>query len=157
MLNHIDKPSSTEIHILKNGLRWIKESRDRFGDKFYHRLLQEHPSMYPLLQSIGPCSFNKDFVQGLDAIIGEIRSHGFIISPLKEFWPVLSSTAMAPLAPSESIRVAETFLDLISELAEDAWSPTLEHAWRKAIKMVMSASWKPVGHSSNLPNSTPYS
>ena len=114
-------------------------------------------AMNPLLQSIGPCSFNKDFVQSLDAIIGEIRSHGFIISPLKEFWPVPSSTAMAPLAPSESIRVAETFLDLISELAEDAWSPTLEHTWRKAIKMVMAASWKPVDHSSHLPNSTPYS
>ena len=61
---------------------------------------------------------------------------------------------MAPLAPSELIRVAETFLDLISELAEDAWSPTLEYAWRNAIETVMSASWEPVEHSIYLPDST---
>jgi hemoglobin-like flavoprotein len=154
MLNNINKFSSTEIHILENGLRWIKESQDRFGNKFYNRLLREHPEVNPLLQSIGPWSFNKDFVQSLDAIIREIRSHGFVISPLKDFWPELSSTAMAPLAPSELTRVAETFLDLISELAEDAWSPTLEYAWRKAIKTVMSASWEPVEPSTYLPDST---
>jgi len=75
-------------------------------------------------------------------------------SPLKDFWPDLSSNPRAPLAPSELVRVAETFLDLISELAEDAWSPTLEYAWRKAIKTVMSASWEPVEYSNYLPDST---
>jgi hemoglobin-like flavoprotein len=154
MLNNINIFSSTEIHILENGLRWIKESQDRFGNKFYHRLLREHPGINPLLQSIGPWSFNKDFVQCLDTIIGEIGSHGFVRSPLKNFWPDLSSSPMAPLAPSELTRVAETFLDLVSELAEDAWSPTLEYAWRKAIKTVMSASWEPVEHSIYLPDST---
>ena len=154
MINRMNKFSSTEIHILENGLRWIRESQDRFGNKFYHRLLREHPAINPLLQSIGPWSFNKDFVQSLDAIIREIRSHGFVISPLKDFWPELTSNPMAPLAPSGLIRVAETFLDLISELAEDAWSPTLEYAWRKAIKTVMSASWEPVEYSNYLPDST---
>ena len=154
MLNRMNKFSYTEIHILENGLRWIKDSQDRFGNKFYNRLLREHPAINPFLQSIDPWSFNKDFVQCLDAIIGEIRSHGFVRSPLKEFWLELTGTAMAPLAPLELIRVAETFLDLISELAEDAWSPTLEYAWRKAIETVMSASWEPVEHSAYLPDST---
>ena len=60
---------------------------------------------------------------------------------------------MAPLEPSELSKVAEIFLDLVSELAEDAWSPTLEHAWRKAIKTVMSGSWEPVGNSFFLTDS----
>jgi len=142
MLNDMNKFSSTEIHILENGFRWIKETKDRFGDKFYH-LLREHPEVNPFLQSIEPWSFNKDFVQALDAVIGEIRSYGEVISPLKDFWPELSSTAMTPFEPSELINVAEIFLDLVSELAEDAWSPALEYAWRKAIKTVMADSWKP--------------
>ena len=153
MLNDINKFSSTEIQILENGLRWIKETKDRFGDKFYHRLLREHPEANPFLQSIEPWSFNKDFVQALDAVIGEIRSYGEVISPLKDFWPELSGTAMAPLEPSELIKIAETFLDLISELAEDAWSPAVEYAWRKAIKTVMAASWEPVEHSFFLSDS----
>jgi hemoglobin-like flavoprotein len=153
MPNHTDKFSNTEIKILENGLRWIKESQDKFAKKFYNRLLREHPEVNPFLQSIGPWSFNKDFVPSLDAIIGEIRSHGSVISPLKHFWPELSSIAMAPLEPSELIKIAETFLDLVSELAEDAWSPTLKNAWRKAIKTVMSGSWEPVEHSFFLSDS----
>jgi len=154
MLNRMNKFSFTEIHILENGLRWIKESQDRFGKKFYNRLLREHPESNPFMHSIDPWSFNKNFVQSLDAIIGEIRSHGDVISPLKDFWPELPTTAMAPLEPSELIKITETFLDLISELAEDAWSPALEYAWRKAIKTVMAASWEPVEHSFYLPDST---
>jgi hypothetical protein len=139
MLNDMNKFSSTEIHILENGLRWIKETND--------------PEANPFLQSIAPWSFNKDFVQSLDAIIGEFRTHGEVISPLKDFWPELSITAMDPLEPSELINVAEIFLDLISELAEDAWCPALEYAWRKAIKTVMAASWEPVEHSFFLSDS----
>ena len=153
MLNDMNKFSSTEIHILENGLRWIKETNDSFGNKFYHRLLREHPEVNPFLQSIDPWSFNKDFVQALDAVIGEIASYGEVISPLKDFWSDLSITAMDPLELSELINVAETFLDLISELAEDAWCPALEYAWRKAIKTVMAASWEPVEHSFFLSDS----
>ena len=98
MINRMNKFSSTEIHILENGLRWIRESQDRLGNKFYNRLLREHPGINPLLQSIGPWSFNKDFVQCLDAIIGEIRFHGFVISPLKDFWPELSSNRNGSLS-----------------------------------------------------------
>jgi hemoglobin-like flavoprotein len=153
MLNHMNNFSSTEIHILENGLRWIKETNDSFGNKFYHRLLREHPEVKPFLQSIDPWSFNKDFVQSLDAIIGEIRTYGEVISPLNDFWPELSSIAMDPLEPSKLINVAETFLDLIAELAEDAWCPTLEYAWRKAIKTVITVSWEPGAHSFYLSDS----
>ena len=156
MLIDMNKFSTTEIHILENGLRWVKETKDRFGDKLYHRLLREHPEANPFLESIEPWSFNKDFVQALDAVIGEIRSYGKVISPLKDFWPELSNTAMTPLEPSELIKIAETFLDLISELAEDAWSPALEYAWRKAIKTVLAASWEPVEHPFFLSDSKPF-
>jgi hemoglobin-like flavoprotein len=153
MANLTNKFSYTEIKILENGLGWIKESQDTFTEKFYNRLMREYPQIIPFLQSIGPWSFNKDCVQSLEAIIGEIRSHGDVISPIKHFWPELSSTAIAPLEPSELSKVAETFLDLVSELAEDAWSPTLENAWRKAIKTVMSGSWEPVENSFFLSDS----
>ncbi len=156
MPKRTNKFSYTEIKILENGLSWIKESQDKFAKKFYNRLLREHPEVNPFLQSIGPWSFNKDFVQSLDAIIGEIRSHGDVRSPIKHFWPELSSIAMDPLKTSELSKVAETFLDLVSELAEDAWSPTLEHAWRKAIKTVMAGSMEPVEHSLFLSDANPF-
>jgi hypothetical protein len=78
----------------------------------------------------------------------EIGSIGKVLSPLKVFWPQLSNTGSPSLEPSEWIKIAETFLDLVSELAEDAWSPALEYAWRKAVKAVMAGLCKPVKDSS---------
>lgn len=156
MPNCMNKFSNTEITILENGLRWIKEAQERFGNKFYHRLMRELPEARLFLHSISPRSFSKDVVQSLDGIIREIRSQGDVMFPLKGFWPELSSPLLAPLEPSELIKVAETFLDLVSELAEDAWSPALEYAWRKAVKTIMEGLWEPVEHSSCISTAKPF-
>ena len=118
--------------------------------------MRELPEARLFLHSISPRSFTKDVVQSLDDIIREIGSHGDVISPLKKFWPELSSPVLAPLEPSELIKVTETFLDLVSELAEDAWSPALEYVWRKAVKTVMEGLWGPVKHSSCISTAKPF-
>ena len=135
--------STTDIHILENGLGWIKEDQERFANNFYHRLLEKPLAINVFLQSIGPWSFNKHLFRSLDSIIRDLREHGEMINPLKDLWPELSSSPMSPTELSEMITVAETFLDLVSELAEDAWSPVLEYAWRKAIKTVMTTLVRP--------------
>ena len=143
MPNCLNKFSTTDIQILENGLGWIKEDQERFANNFYHRLLEKPLAIKLFLQSIGPWSFSRHLIRSLDSIIRDLREHGEMITPLKDLWPELSSSPMSPSEPSEMITVAETFLDLVSELAEDAWSPVLEYAWRKAIKTVMSTLMRP--------------
>jgi len=136
--------STTDIRLLENGLRWIKEDQEKFAKSFYHRLLENHLEINLYLQSIGPWSFSRHLIRSLESIIRDLREHREMITPLKDLWPELSSTPMAPSEPSEMVTVAETFLDLVSELAEDAWSPVLEYAWRKAVKTVMTGLLDPV-------------
>ena len=144
MSNCLKKFSTPDIHILENGLRWIKEDQEKFANSFYHRLLENHLEINLYLQSIGPWSFSRHLIRSLESIIRDLREHGEMITPLKDLWPELSSSPMAPSEPSEMVTVAETFLDLVSELAEDAWSPVLEYAWRKAVKTVMTDLLAPV-------------
>lgn len=144
MQNCLNKFSTTDIHILENGLGWIKEDQERFANNFYHRLLEKPLAINLFLQSIGPWSFSRHLIRSLDSIIRDLREHGEIITPLKDLWPELSSSPVSPSGPSEMITVAETFLDLVSELAEDAWSPVLEYAWRKAVKTVMTGLLDPM-------------
>lgn len=131
-----DKFSAKDIHILEGGLGWIKDAQDAFANKLFHRLLRDHPEVRVPLQLIGLQSFSRHMVQTLDTIIGELRSCGRIQSPLREQWADLSNTTMRPLEPGHGIRMAETYLDVFSELAEDAWSPAMESAWRNAIHEV---------------------
>ncbi|MDH5562610.1 MAG: hypothetical protein OEY91_03170 [Nitrospirota bacterium] len=143
MPNCLNTFSTTDIHILETGLGWIKEDQERFANNFYHRLLEKPLAINVFLQSMGPWSFSRHLFRSLDSMITELREHGEMITPLMDLWPELSSSPMSPTELSEMITVAETFLDLVSELAEDAWSPVLEYAWRKAIKTVMSTLVRP--------------
>jgi len=135
------KFSHTEIHILECGLRWIKESEDAFADKLFHRLLRDHPEVATSLQSTGLQSFGRHIIQVIHTIIDELRSCGTIRSPIRELWTNLSPTAVSPFGPEQFIKIAETYLDILSELAEDAWSPAMEFAWRKAIDEVSIHLW----------------
>ncbi len=156
MPNCLNKFSTTDIHILENGLGWIKEDQEKFANNFYHRLLEKPIAINLFLQSIGPWSFSRHLLRSLDSIIRDLSAHGEMITPLKDLWPELSSSPMAPSEPSEMITVAETFLDLVSELAEDAWSPVLEYAWRKAIKTVMTGLLDPVKDPSISSDTKPF-
>ncbi len=155
-MNYKKKFSHTEIQILENGLRWIREGEDRFAIKLYNRLIRDQPGLNPLLQLIGPSSFNKDVVHILEGIIRELRSHGNMKSPFKEFWPEIPGNALPSLEPSELNRVTDIFLDLVSELAEDAWSPAVEYVWRKVIKSLMTDTSAPINNSFFILNSKPF-
>jgi len=135
------KFSNTEIHILECGLRWIKESEDAFADKLFHRLLRNHPEVTSSLHSTGIQPFSRHIVQVIETIIGELRSYRTIRSPIREQWTDLSPTMVSPFGPEQFVKIAETYLDILSELAEDAWSPAMEFAWRKAIYEVSINLW----------------
>ena len=135
------KFSNTEIHILERGLGWIKESEDDFTDRLFHRLLRDHPEVTTSLHSTGLQPFSRHIVQVIQTIIDDLRSCGTIRSPIRELWADLSPTTVSPFGPEQFGKIAETYLDILSELAEDAWSPAMELAWRKAIDEVSIQLW----------------
>lgn len=141
MSRNTNKFSATDIHILECGLGWIKEDQDTFANKLFHRVLRDHPDISVSLHVMGLQSFSRHMVQTLDTIIGDLQTCGRIQTPLREQWAELSGKTIRELEPEQRIRMAETFLDVLSELAEDAWSPAMESAWRKAIDEVSIQLW----------------
>lgn len=83
--------------------------------------------------------FRKNLLQFLNSVLHEIRSHGRVVTPFRNQWPSGTGINLRPLNLWESRRVIEVFLDAFSELAEEAWSPTLEHTWRKALKAILAS------------------
>jgi hemoglobin-like flavoprotein len=133
--------TNTEIHILEYGLGWIHEAQEIFATKLFNRLLRDHPEANPFLQEMGLQSFSRHIFPAIERIIGDLHYSGKIRSPLREQWPELHATPVRPFDPEQFSRMAETFLDVLSELAEDAWSPAMEFAWRKAIHKVSIHLW----------------
>jgi len=141
MRNDAHKFTDRDIHILECGLGWIKEAEGTFADKVFHRLSRDHPEVTTSLHSLGLQPFSRHIVQVLDTIISELRSHGKIRSPIREQWTDLLPTTGTHLEPAQFVKIAETYLDILSELAEDAWSPAMESAWRKFIHEVSIDLW----------------
>jgi len=133
--------SNTEIHILECGLRWIKECEDTFADRLFHRLLRDHPEFTSSFHATGLQSFNRHIIQVIHALIGELRSCGKIRSPIREHLTDLVPASIILSGPEQCSSIAETYLDILSELAEDAWSPAMESAWRKFLQEVSIGLW----------------
>jgi hypothetical protein len=161
MGKHSHTFSETEIHILQTGIKWIQEAPEAFTHKLYHRLLQEHPEISALLHSLSLQSFSRRLVRFLELVIGELRLYGSLhfsprdywVKQLKQFLP-----AECPLNLEQFTRITETFLDVFSELAEDAWSPALESVWKKAIDEVsryVSSPPPPILSLSTIPSLIP--
>jgi hypothetical protein len=129
--------STTDIHIIEKVLRRIKEAQESFGRKFYSRLMREIPRTRLFLHSISIRLFTRNMVQSLDGIMEALRCQEYVTPPLKKFWPELSTPLQPSLEPSEVIKVADTFLSLVSELVGEAWNASLELTWRKAVNAVV--------------------
>lgn len=136
MGNHSRKFSDTDIYILETGLRWIKEAPEAFADKLYHRLLRDHPEISASLQSISLQSFTRNFLWFLEAIIEELRTHRSIHISLDEYFSDHLLTHGNLLNAEQVTGIFEAYLEVFSEVAEDAWSPALESVWKKAIHEV---------------------
>ena len=111
---------------------------------YYYRLLQDHPALNSFLLSMNIEFFSTCLIRSLESIVREFRAYGEMLTPLSTYWPECSSTGGAFLDPSESNRVAETFLALVSQLEGVVWNGALEHTWSKAINTVMSYLCGPV-------------
>lgn len=158
MVQITPKFSDTDIHILECGLGWIKEDEDLFADKLFHRLVRDHPEVTTSLHLMGLQPFSRRIVQILDTIIRDIRIYGKIHSPIRDQWTDLLPSTVSHLKPHQLLRMAETYLDIFSELAEDAWSPAMESAWRKIIHEVSLSLWgQPLESLSLAKNSSPIS
>ena len=125
--------SHTEVKILEYGLRWIHKAGDSLTDKLAYLLSDPSVSINTFLQAVGCRSFKSNMIPYLTSVIADIGAHGRIVHSFKDHWPDLSYVLLPPLEPWESARIIETFLEVFSELAEDAWSPILEQTWRTAL------------------------
>ena len=74
-----------------------------------------------------------------------IREHDKgLRTQLADFFNTLRVPYIMTRVTSEQwMGLAETFLDVLSEFAEDAWSPAIESAWRKTIHEVSIVMQKP--------------
>ncbi|WNM57513.1 hypothetical protein [Candidatus Nitrospira allomarina] len=128
--------TETQLISIEKGFIWLGEATSPFSRKLYDRLLEEHPVTRKLLMATGVEEFQKAFLKGFEALVSAFRSGRHLGSALEEYWTVPIVELRPAIERRRFNKLAETFLKVVAECVEDAWSPAVEEAWRVAIKEI---------------------
>lgn len=139
MSKKTNKFSNSEIQILERGVKWMQEAGEGWYTRLFYILANRSHAIHAFLRLTEPMEFGKNLIHYLTAVLGELRSYGRIKSSFLNLWPDQAGVLLNPLDRRESIEMAEAFLEGFSELAEEAWSPTMENTWRKAVMAVLES------------------
>ena len=82
---------------------------------------------------MGPQSFRIRIITALELTIGDLLFLGAIRPPMMKYWREVIHESFHSVNHDTFREIVESFLDVLSALAEDAWCPAMEAAWRKAI------------------------
>ena len=124
-----------QINILKRSIGWITPQSNYFIARFYSELFRTHPQTSILLRDLSISQLHDRIMAGIRIVLhslGEPHRLNSLIRDLKIF-------QIPGGIPREHYdAMTASFLVVLSEFAEDAWSPVLQEAWKGAVKQVKS-------------------
>ena len=74
------------------------------------------------------------FLRAFDSLGLGLRICRSLETTQKQYWVTRVLEFIPPMKIDRFDQLAETFLELLSEVVEDAWCPAVEAAWRTAIR-----------------------
>lgn len=126
--------TESQLITIEMGWRWMRENQTSFARKLYDRFLQKHPFIREPLLALGFPPFQHAFLRAFDSLGLGLRICRSLETTQKQYWVTRVLEFIPPMKIDRFDQLAETFLELLSEVVEDAWCPAVEAAWRTAIR-----------------------
>jgi len=149
-------PLGLDVETLESSFNLLAPQAETLVARFYEELFKRYPAVAPLFASTTPAEQQKKLLASLKLVIENIRKPDVLANAL---------TAMGErhqvygAQPEHYAAVAGTLIDVMKELAGDAWNSTIESAWNEALNViakVMTDAYKEnsVNNFNELENST---
>ena len=136
-------PLGLDVETLESSFNLLAPQADELVRRFYDRLFQRYPNVKPLFENSDPTEQQKKLLSALKLVVENVRKPEALA-------PML--TAMGERHQGYGVlhehypAVATTLIDVMKEMAGDAWSYTIESAWSQALDViakVMTDAYKP--------------
>ncbi|MGB0910008.1 MAG: response regulator [Nitrospirales bacterium] len=122
-----------QIHLLERSYEWLAQDRLYFSKQFHRHLLRSHPDFVDVLKPISTEQFQIIALTSLTLLIHSVKhpEHIRVISQLLHDYKY----------PEEKQREMyngyyESLMNVLSDVAEDSWSPALQGAWKASLNLM---------------------
>ncbi len=103
------------------------------AERFYDELFARYPAVAPLFANTDMVKQQRHLLQSLAMTIDNLRNPGLLEKNLAALG---ARHRRYGVVPTHYFAVASTLLDVLREVAGDAWSPELEAAWSEGLRAV---------------------
>jgi hypothetical protein len=126
--------TESQLITIEMGWKWMRENQTWFARKLYERFFRKLPYIREPLLAMGYPAFQHTFLRAFDSLGLGLRICRSLQSTRKEHWVTPVLEFIPPMHRDRFDQLAETFLEVLAEVVEDAWCPAVEAAWRTAIR-----------------------
>ncbi|MEW5756505.1 MAG: methyl-accepting chemotaxis protein [Pseudomonadota bacterium] len=142
---------SSDIDILESSFKALAPHADELVSRFYEELFKRHPQVRPLFRGVDIAQQKKKLIAALVLVVNNLRKPDTLSRALKELGARHHAYGVMP---EYYPFVAETLLDVMSEIAGDLWTDDVSSAWETALNNIantmINAPHKSAEETSNM-------
>ncbi|VAW58123.1 Methyl-accepting chemotaxis protein I (serine chemoreceptor protein) [hydrothermal vent metagenome] len=132
-----------EVEILESSFNLLAPKAEELGRKFYDELFKRAPQVKPMFEKTTPAEQQKKLLSALKLVVENVRKPETLapaLSAMGERHQVYGAL------PEHYPVVVSTLIDVMKEVAEEAWTSNIEIAWTQALDVIariMLNAYKP--------------
>ncbi|VAW70052.1 Methyl-accepting chemotaxis protein I (serine chemoreceptor protein) [hydrothermal vent metagenome] len=126
-------PLGLDVVTLESSFNLLAPRGEELVQRFYEELFKRAPGVKPMFDNTTPAEQQKKLLAALKLVVENVRNPDALA-------PVLNTMGVRHQAygalPEHYPVVARTLVDVMKEIAGDAWTETIESAWLQALDVV---------------------
>ena len=123
------------IDLLEETFAMLAPQGEKLVARFYEELFKRYPKLQGLFIGTSTEKQQTKLLAALKLVVANLRKQDVLVSTLKEMG---TRHQKYGVQPEHYEAVISTLLDVMQELAADAWTPAIESEWRAALELVSS-------------------
>lgn len=125
-------PDREAIRVLEDSYALLKPHAGRLTQEFYRRLFEAHPQ----LRSMFPAEIalqEKKLADTLEAVIDGLRDPAGLREKVKSLGKLHADKGVVA---GQYPVVTKLIIEVAAEIAGPAWTPSVQHEWRRALEQI---------------------
>ncbi|WP_454062900.1 response regulator [Candidatus Nitrospira salsa] len=124
--------SSLQLHLVEHSFEWLTENYTDFSQKLRKRLISHHPSFVDMFEHLPTSHFQFLAMTSVTLLLHSLQNP----EHLRVIVQLLYDQKYPPVKQRELYNAFyDSFMHVMSQLAEDAWSPALKGAWESTLDL----------------------
>ena len=121
------------VELLESSFKLLAPRADELAQRFYDELFRRHPKVRPLFAGTSMEEQRRKLVAALTLVVNSLRKPAALKRALEDLG---AKHERYGAEPAHYEAVAATLIDVMAELAGEAWTPDIQEAWENALQAI---------------------